>query len=442
MKYAFLALTIANAVLAVVGLLFARPTQLFIGSNLLLVSYAFVRIVQYGQPGSQGFLPSFVFSEDNIATALAVLAISTAIFASTTIVVRSPTRGLREHWPPVPRWLLVLASAAIVYRIVSTRTVFEAAYMDRAVYGTDLAGLGIFLTCFLLYAGGVRVNRGRSSPAIAVAAIFALTLVTEFSRGSTGAPVGMVLTAGVCYYGISRPRATWQIGFLLLMMLALVPIVRAVRNNYVTQGVSAASRAARELASSGTEESVARTGESGESNYNAAQYASHLLECVTLYERDVSRNWRSILNPFVFTVMPSFLVAPLGLERPLDAPGELLTYFIHGGGIFVPGELYWNGGFLCLIPIWTLLCVASALCDRNYRTSWRWFAFATQYASTLLMGIGYGYAFVFRGAANGLLAVLVLDLTRKAVGLRRATIRPSIASPTGGAAIPVAHAAP
>ena len=80
-----------------------------------------------------------------------------------------------------------------------------------------------------------------------------------------------------------------------------------------------------------------------------------MLLCTTLYDSGSSRNWRSIYNVLEYTLMPSFLVRWLGWNRSIEPAWELASHFVHGGGINVLGELYWNGGLLCVAVVATAI---------------------------------------------------------------------------------------
>lgn len=67
------------------------------------------------------------------------------------------------------------------------------------------------------------------------------------------------------------------------------------------------------------------------------------------------------------------------------------------------GEFYWNGGFLCVVIMATALSFFCYVADRKYRASPFWLMMVSQFAPSFLMGYGYGFAQVARGAINGLL---------------------------------------
>jgi hypothetical protein len=129
-----------------------------------------------------------------------------------------------------------------------------------------------------------------------------------------------------------------------------------------------------------------------------------MLMCEALYDNGISRQWRSIYDVIEYTFKPSFLERWLGWERSIDSRWELGHYYTHLGGIFVLGEFYWNGGWLCVMVMVTLLSFFASIVDMRYRASPFWLMMLVQFAPSLLMGCGYGFAQISRGAINGLLA--------------------------------------
>ena len=146
---------------------------------------------------------------------------------------------------------------------------------------------------------------------------------------------------------------------------------------------------------------------------NGVQYAAHVLACISLYEAGISREWRSIYESLANTFRPSFLQEPLGLWRPKEAAWELGEYYVHGGGIFVLGELYWNGGYPCAIIVLTALLWFCWRCDSGPRTGFTWLLILCNFAPSLLQGTGYGFSQITRGAVNGGIALAIAALARR-----------------------------
>lgn len=408
--------TVSLALLAVINLLIclwavrsARPALLFLGANQTLAARALYAIDRAGQPKGLSYLPTVIFSESNVATATLIMTISTIILLVFTIF-RSKERDISPiTFPALPPWFLALVAVHLAYRFFQTKTIMTVAYASEGHRNLDFefAGLGAMLLGGFLYAVGQKVAARTLTARVAVFIVFLVFIATDFSKGSSGLASGMVAFAGVCYFGLERKRGTLQIAMLVLGIGITAFVVRNVRASLHQDGALAFENALSSLVDDdGAREAPAT--DAVDSGLNGLQYASHLLECITLVDSGHSRQWRSMVNPFVYSFMPSFLLDPLGLERPLDAPWELAEYFIHGGGLFVLGDFYWNGGIPCLIIMWTLLCFFAYLCDVNFSKSAFWFAVSCQFSSTLLMGTGYGFAYVFRGFFNGLLLAGVI----------------------------------
>jgi hypothetical protein len=79
------------------------------------------------------------------------------------------------------------------------------------------------------------------------------------------------------------------------------------------------------------------------------------------------------------------------------------------------GELYWNGGYLCVAIGVILILLAAYFCDTRYRASFVWLILACTYTPLLLMGVGYGFAHVSRGFINGLVVLAIYGLFRHAL---------------------------
>jgi hypothetical protein len=187
----------------------------------------------------------------------------------------------------------------------------------------------------------------------------------------------------------------------LLAILTLSLLVRTVRANIHSGGAEAVQAFVEEVG--GSEDARESRGEGLEASANASQYAAHMLECITMYDGGFSREWRSIYNVVEYTFKPSFLQDTFGWKRSIEAAWELADHYIHGGGIFVLGEFYWNGGFLCVVIMATVLSLFCFVADEKYRASPFWLMMISQFAPSFLMGMGYGFAQIARGAINGLL---------------------------------------
>ena len=406
-------LFLATAAITFVALARLRPCTLIVAGNQAAVLRALDHIAQFGQPRSQGFLPASVFSAESLATAQAIFALSTAILLCFVLLPgprRAPVaRGAPSSpaLPVVPRPLFALLLAYLVAYVFSQRTIFSASYADpdRVVSELSLSGAHAFLVSIFLYEIVRRAIEGRLSRSAAFVLLFGVFVITDYSKGQTGIATGFLVT-GACLIvsGERRPhRRLVALGAALASIVVLSVTVRGVRQSLHEQGAASLSEFASRLREN--EEDVSRTGEGVETFGNGVQYAAHVLECINLYRSGLSRQWRSIYLPVVYTFQPSFLAGPLGFTRAQEAPQELADYYIHGGGIYLSGELYWNGGMVCVGLVTLALCLLCFLCDTRFTGSFAWLLFICNFGPSLLQGMGYGMAQVERGLFNGLLAL-------------------------------------
>jgi hypothetical protein len=414
---AFDALLAVYLALALVALARLRPATLIVAGNQLAVLRGLSLAAEVGQPRSQSFLPASVFSNANLEIAATLFFLQAVLLAC---FVLWPERAPATPPPPppeVPRWLRWALAAYFVVVTLSTRTVLTHSYADpgRNLVGFNLSGAHALLTSLVLYEVARRVKSGLTKPATGLLFILGLFIVTDYLKGSTGFATGYVIIAAILLFREEprRLRRWLMVCTAMASAVALALAVRGVRATFFEEGTQAVSTFAERLGSQ--EQRTAQSGEGLELFGNGAQYAAHILECISLYEAGVSREWRSIYLPLEYTFKPSFLVEPLGLSRPKEAAWELSEYYIHGGGIFVLGELYWNGGYFCAVVCLAGLFWFCRRCDLGSRDSALWLLFVCEFAPSLLQGMGYGFAQVSRGALNGLVvlgAVWLLRLLR------------------------------
>ncbi len=412
-------LSLASAIGVAVSVVRRRPALLILGGNQLVVLRALSNIQKFGPPASQDFVPLAVFAQRNLDIAEMLM----GLFAAMTLVAVLVTpRGCKPLTaatiPRLPRWVFIVVIAYMVVAFFASATLATKAYENGAwtIAGVNLGGAKAFLISLFLYEIFRVTACGRLSPVQAFLIVFATFFLTDYAKGSTGLASGYILTGAVLLLGETRApvrRTTLLLGALAAMAVSAA-LVRTVRADFYADGADALTRASQSLATANSQ--VGRTAEGVESSGNGAQYAAHLLECITLYEAGISREWRSIINPLIYTFEPAFLLDPLGIERPLDAPWELGRYFIHGGGIFIVGDMYWNGGVLCLLLVGGLLVIFCFLCDTRYRNNIFWLMMACHFTPGLLQGAGYGLAQVSRGAFNGLLMFGIYYFSRRRIG--------------------------
>jgi len=402
---------VGNAVIALIALYQLRVCTLLLAGNNMLVSLSLGTIQRYGPPSSQTYLPVYVFSDENLAKASFIMAISLASLVVFTVVSARRHVRIGPDAPGVPKPVLIALATYLVLLAASTGTVFTGEYVvgQEARFDMNAGGLHALAYSLVVY----ELVRRRLLFAIsawkAFFMIFVVFVVTGYAKGGTGFATGYLVVSAVLllpHSGASRQlRNMARIAVVIGGLLFLAMMVRSVRATLHEEGTEAIKSFVE-----GTAKSEAEREERGaglESTANAPQSATHILECITVYDSGVSREWRSIYDVVEYTFKPSFLLRTFGWKRSVEAAWELRDHFIHGGGINVLGEFYWNGGFLCVLIMATALSFFCFVLDDRWRASPFWLLMLTQFAPSFLMGYGYGFTQVSRGAINGLLVAVV-----------------------------------
>ena len=419
-------LLFASLVISAIALFRLRPATFIFAGNQLGVLRALSHVEQFGQPRSQAFLPPSIFSLENLAIAQNLFILSTALLAAAVLLpnAKAPAPGSPppQPLPKVPRWLFVLLLLYFAGLIFSQKTILTNSYTDpeRVLYGFNLSGGHAFLASVFLYEVVRRAITGEWTRLVAFGSLLLLFLLTDYLKGSTGLATGfLVVSAFLVLGGEPRARRRWlSLGGAMVTLIVVSLIVRGTRSTLFSDGTSSITTLRDSLQDD--EQRTSRTGEGAEVLGNGVQYAAHVLECISLYEANVSREWRSVYLPILYTFQPRFVIDLLGAQRPKEAAWELAEYYIHGGGIYVLGELYWNGGYLCAALVFAFLMVFCWLCDTRWKTSFVWLLLVCEFAPNTLQGVGYGFAQVSRGIFNGLLALGCWAAVRKLRAPRRA----------------------
>ena len=401
-------LLLASVVLAFLALARLRPAAFILLFNQIVTLRSLSNMAAYGQPERQAFLPRSLYSPQALGIAWNIFAIATAILAAIVLLPsRPPAPTPARPLPALPRWLLWLFVPYFAAVVLSSRTILTHAYADpdRHVFDLNLSGIHALLVGLLLYEAYRRVRLGSLRPATALGLLLLLFIATDYAKGSTGFPTGALIGIGfllVALLPVSRLRQLASVAAMMLALGTLSLAVRSVRAALHAEGSGAAMRSVV-VETPLLEESRANKAEGAEMLANGSQYAAHVLECIQLYEAGISREWRSIYLPLEYTFKPSAVIKALDLTRSEEAAWELARYFIHGGGIYVLGELYWNGGYLCVVLVFLGIAWWSFLCDTRAHDSFFWCACACLFYVGLLQGMGYGFAQVSRGMINGVM---------------------------------------
>ena len=398
---------VTSGFLAVIALYQLRPCTLILAGNNFLLARALSSIERWGPPASQRFLPVYLFSEETLSTVSVILGISLATLVLFTFLLQSPRVRIGPDAPAVPKVVLGLIAIYLVAYTGQTTTIFSGAYAvgQEYRYDMELAGGHVLICSVLFYELVRRRLLALITARRAFLIMFIVFGVAHYAKGSTGLTTGYLTCAAVLLLprtGAARRLSNvLRVGVILATILAISFVVRSTRAVLYAQGTGAIADALKGALT--MEESREESAEGMESVANASQQAAHALMCVTLYDGDNSRRWRSIYNVIEYTFIPSFFVRWFDWQRSREAAWELGDHFIHGGGINVLGELYWNGGYLCVFVMATALSLFCVFVDIRYRSSPFWLIMMAQFAPTFLMGYGYGFAQVARGVINGLL---------------------------------------
>jgi hypothetical protein len=402
-------LVLAFAGVALVALYQVRPCTFILAGNNLVVSRALSGIDRGGAPISQSYIPNYIFSPENLATAASILIIMLVALAASTLVFARKRARIGPDAPAVPRPILIGIALYLVAYAGARSTIFTGAYADSDLirYDVELAGGHAFLCSLVLYELVRRRLLAQISARKAFGVMFLIFATIGYARGGTGLTTGYLVASAILLLPRTgtarRVENLFRIGAMLAGILALSFVVRGVRASLASEGTGAVSAFVEGVLEQ--EQQRDERGEGAEAVANGTQSATHMLLCINLYDSGISREWRSIYNVIEYTFMPSFFVRWFNWTRSIEPAWELLNHYIHGGGINVLGELYWNGGFLCLLIVGTALAFFCSFVDTHYRSSPFWLIMAAQFAPTFLMGYGYGFPQVSRGAINGLIAV-------------------------------------
>lgn len=404
-------LVLGNAAIALIALYQLRPCTLLLAGNNALVSLSLGKIQQYGPPASSAYLPIYVFSDENLGTAFAIMAISLASLLGFTIIAARRHARIGPEAPAVPKAVLIAIAVYLVMLTVSTGTVFTGAYVvgQSSRFDMNLGGANALICSLVVYELVRRRLLFLISARKAFGIIFVIFAVTGYAKGGTGFPTGYLVVSAVlmlAHSGVARRLGSMaRIAVAMGIVVFVALMVRTIRTTLHEEGTGAIMAFVQNLTASDHDQEAG--GKTPLETTNASQGADHMLECITLYDGGVSREWRSIYDVFEYTFKPSFLTQTFEWERSIEPAWELREHFVHGGGINILGEFYWNGGFLCVLIMATALSFFCFILDKNRRSSPFCLLMLTQFGPPFLMGYGYGFAQTARGAINGLLVAAV-----------------------------------
>jgi len=403
-----------NFACALIALARLRGATFVILANVCAMLRALSNIDAVGQPRSLSYLPPSVFDPARLATAANIFLIVTPIALVAVCWPDPPNKEpvQLKPLPKLPRWLLVLVAIYFIGLALSTRTILAGAYSDtsRSNFEMPQGGVMTLLEGLVVYEIYRRHRAGLLSVARAFVLLFGFLFVAEYSKGASGSATGFLFMAAFLFLG--HQGRVWtrpvKVGGVLVAVAAFTVFLRTARQTLYIEGVGSVATASAEILRS--EETRAEDAQGIEYHANAVQYAAHILECANLYDAGYSREWRSLYQPIVYTFQPKFLMTWLDLERDIEAPWELGEYFVHCGGIAIFGEMYWNGGYPCVLLTTMAVFLLAYLGDTRRDRSFGWLIFYCLYASIMLLGVGYGLSYLFRGIFNTLIVMALHKL--------------------------------
>jgi hypothetical protein len=417
----------ANAILALIAVVRSRAATFIILANVCSMLRALANIEAYGQPRSVRYLPSALFGPSRLETASGIFVIVTLIGIVAVLLpdARQKDAGVgdRPALPALPSWVIGLLVIYFGAYALSSKTLFSGSYSDeaRGLFEVPQGGLLTCLQALAVYEVYRRVSAHQLTRGRGFGYLIAFFTITEYSKGVTGGATGFIFMAAFLFYG-HGPRL-WtralNLGAILLATAIFTVFVRTARATLYSEGIGVFDTFAKVVI--GKEERRAEDAEGLEAHANGAQNAAHVLACIYLYDSGYSREWRSLYDPIVYTFQPSFVMEYLGRKRAIEPAWELGLYFIHGGGIAIFGEMYWNGGYPCVWFTSILAFLLAYLGDTRRRRSFGWLFFYCTYTSCLVYGVGYGLTYLFRATANALLVNGLYKLFAR-MGARRLAI--------------------
>jgi hypothetical protein len=393
-----------------------RPCALLLAGNNLLVARALSGFERWGQAAHASYIPSYVFSIDNLNTAAVLMAISLASLVGISTVSRNAHARIGSETPGVPRWALVAIGAYLIALLGARSSILTGGYAGEADirYNLELAGGHVLILSLLLY----ELIRRRLLSTISAGRAFLVMLVvglTQYSKGVVGITTGyLIVSAIILVPHTNSPKRFGNMARICVLILAVVSLSSLVRGTRAAlhEGGADAVKTFFEGALGTKDAFQDENSGNVETSTNAGQSATHMLMCIALYDSGVSREWRSIYDVVEYTFLPSVVAEHFGWQRSINAPWELADHFIHGGGINILGELYWNGGYLCAVLMILAITFFCFQVDTRYRAGPFWLMMMSQFAPTFLMGYGYGFAQISRGAINALVVVVAYTILK------------------------------
>jgi hypothetical protein len=135
----------------------------------------------------------------------------------------------------------------------------------------------------------------------------------------------------------------------------------------------------------------------------------HLLHTIDLYQTGVRLNGTSFID-LVPQSIPDVLAKSVGYQRPLSGPVRLYDYRIHGGGMFIIAEGYWNFGMLGALLVSTAAAFLALKLEEWFRRQ-EAIVVCTYFAT--IGTVGFGTYYGLQTFVKSIEIALVLALAMK-----------------------------
>ncbi len=360
-----------------------------------------------------------VYRAGLISTSYAVLLASTCLYHVVTLRfvpdrswIWQPADLAERSFGKATTWAFLivgnlLLAVTIPGDFITNVSYGTAAYYDRSGFAAGNGGVAL-LGCLLVTFTVVSASRlyGFDSTRFKIACFLALASMMYFRilRGSRGGAIGLFATFAFLYYMNSKLRP-WKRTVVLVSASALVLLVF----NLLAEVRATAHRAGFAVAFDRSVSSSFTLLDHPMQLNLLPQMYWHLLHCVDLYQMNVRLNGQTFVD-LLPEAIPEDVSKFLGIARPISASWRLAAYRIHGGGMFVIAEGFWNFGFPGALFVAGVLALIAMKLEHWYREqepilSCSYFAF--------LGTFGFGLYYGLQGFARAFEMSLVLALTMR-----------------------------
>jgi oligosaccharide repeat unit polymerase len=363
---------------------------------------------------------SAVYRHGIVVTSYAVLLASTCLYHAITLwfVPTQPwvwppadpaerSFGRATTWPFFGVGTLLLA-LTVPGDFIANVSYGTSAYFRDAGPAAGKGGLSLLASVFITFAI-VAASRlyGFHSLRFRFTAIVSLAFMVYFRllRGSRSGAIGLFATVAFLYYMNSKSRPWKRVAvllcasFVLLFFFNMLADVRATAHRIgFEQAIDSSMSSSGSLINHPMKVNL------------LPQMYWHLLHCVDLYQMNVRLDGRTFFD-LIPEAIPQDISDFFHIQRPLSAAWRLAGYRIHGGGMFVIAEGYWNFGMPGALCVAVILAIIAAKLEHWFRAqepilSCSYFGFL----GTFGFGIYYGLQSFMRAFESSLVLALALKL--------------------------------